>query len=150
MFPSKKGVYEYSREALLERGRRCRRWLRAREEDVIVVVSHAGFLSKAVCGRQFGNGDVRVWEFGREDETGKGGMAEGKTRPVDEDGKGGKEWNGFKEDGWRFVEWKETEDRGGARGLSHGGWADIDDEPFGEEEVRPGAANGDAVPKDSQ
>lgn len=41
---SKKGFYAAQTDALKERSRWVRRWLRSREEDVIVVVSHGDFL----------------------------------------------------------------------------------------------------------
>jgi broad specificity phosphatase PhoE len=56
VWPKKEGLYAYSYESLLERGRVARKWLKARPEQAIAVVSHDGFLRR----------DLRekVWECG--------------------------------------------------------------------------------------
>jgi broad specificity phosphatase PhoE len=62
-FPAKDGLYEFSQAALIKRGIFARRWLKARPEKVIAVVSHAGFLRTGICNRKFDNADFRVFEF---------------------------------------------------------------------------------------
>jgi len=62
-FPTKEGLYEYSEAALIERGIFARRWLKARPEKVIAVISHAGFLRTVICNRKFDNADFRVFNF---------------------------------------------------------------------------------------
>ncbi len=56
-------AYAYNKEAVLARGQDALRELYGRDEDVIVVVSHSGFLRTAVAGRWFGNADYRAFEF---------------------------------------------------------------------------------------
>ncbi|KAH8764634.1 histidine phosphatase superfamily, partial [Hyaloscypha finlandica] len=63
VWPRKEGLYACSYESLLERGRVARKWLKARPEQAIAVVSHDGFLRVGICGRKFGNADFRVFEF---------------------------------------------------------------------------------------
>lgn len=91
-WPSKEGRYAYTLEAVLERGRECRRWLRGREETCIAVVSHSGFLRVGVSNRRFANADFRVFEFAEDDD----GEA-------------------------RLVEWELTERNGGGLGKSEKG-----------------------------
>jgi len=62
-YPAKTGRWAFSREAVLQRGIDCRRWLRSRPENVIAVVSHCGFLRTAVCHSDFANADYRIFEF---------------------------------------------------------------------------------------
>lgn len=47
---------------MLERGRSALADLYKRPEDVIVVVSHSGFMRTAVVGRWFANADYRVFD----------------------------------------------------------------------------------------
>ena len=47
-YPSKTGLYEYSKRGLTERGIVVRKWLRKRPEKVIAVVSHSGFLRVSI------------------------------------------------------------------------------------------------------
>lgn len=70
VFPAKTGLYEYSDAGLARRLVTAKRWLRARPESTVAVVSHAGFLRRAT-GTRFGNADFRVFDFadgGGEDE----------------------------------------------------------------------------------
>jgi broad specificity phosphatase PhoE len=62
-FPSKEGVYEFTQDALLERGRIARKWLANRPEKVITVIGHAGFMRIGICHRKFGNADYRIFNF---------------------------------------------------------------------------------------
>ncbi|KAL5345539.1 hypothetical protein ACLOAV_009289 [Pseudogymnoascus australis] len=64
VFPAKTGLYEFSKEALTRRGEAARRWLRGREEKVIAVVSHAGFLRVGVSYCAYDNADFRIFEGG--------------------------------------------------------------------------------------
>jgi broad specificity phosphatase PhoE len=91
-WPSKEGEYAFTLEAVLERGRECRRWLKGREEKCIAVVSHSGFLRVGVSNRRFANADFRVFDFAEEDD----GEA-------------------------RLVEWEFTERNGGGLGKSEKG-----------------------------
>ncbi|RDW77669.1 hypothetical protein BP6252_05722 [Coleophoma cylindrospora] len=63
VFPAKEGLYEFSMEALTERGLAARRWLKARKEKVIAVVGHDGFMRVGICQKKFGNADFRIFEF---------------------------------------------------------------------------------------
>ena len=72
VWPAKEGLYAFSQEALTERGRVARQWLRERNEDVVVVVSHDGFMRVGICGRKFGNADFRIFKF----EDGGDGLVE--------------------------------------------------------------------------
>jgi hypothetical protein len=63
VWPRKEGLYAYSYESLIERGKAARTWLKARPEKVIAVVSHGGFMRLGICGKRFGNADFRVSEF---------------------------------------------------------------------------------------
>ena len=92
LFPSKTGLFEFSKDGLTKRGIEARRWLKNRPEKVIAVVSHAGFLRVGVSYCQYDNADFRVFEFVDGDE---------------DDAVGG-----------RLVEWKLTEERGGGLGKS--------------------------------
>lgn len=69
-WPAKEGLYEFSDESLIKRGIAAKRWLKNRQEKVIAVVSHAGFLRTAICNRNFGNANFRVFGFedGEEEE----------------------------------------------------------------------------------
>jgi broad specificity phosphatase PhoE len=100
VFPAKEGLYAYSRAALVNRGIECLRWLKARPEKVIAVVTHAAFLRTAVCGQGFANADFRIFEFAEGDEEGR-----------------------------QLVQWKLTEMKGGGLGKSYKGplgWRDYD------------------------
>ena len=91
-YPSKQGLYEFSKEGLTRRGIAARKWLKERPESVIAVVSHAGFLRVGVSYRQYDNADFRIFNF-----------AEGGE---------------FDEVGGKLVEWAMTEERGGGLGKS--------------------------------
>jgi broad specificity phosphatase PhoE len=89
-YPSKKGLYEFSKRGLTQRGIEARKWLRSRPEAVIAVVSHSGFLRVAVSHRMYDNADYRIFDFGEGDD----------------------------EIGGNLIEWKQTESRGGGLGKS--------------------------------
>jgi hypothetical protein len=55
--------YAYSKTAILERGRRAIGHLYSRQEKLIFIVSHSGFLRLGVVGRWFFNSDFRVFQF---------------------------------------------------------------------------------------
>ncbi|KAL2151144.1 hypothetical protein VTH82DRAFT_6242 [Thermothelomyces myriococcoides] len=81
-------AYRYDREAVLARAQSALADLYEQDADVVVVVSHSGFLKTAVAGRWFANADYRIFDFaprdaGREDEP------------------------------YRLVEWESTRGRGG-------------------------------------
>ncbi|KAF2034579.1 phosphoglycerate mutase-like protein [Setomelanomma holmii] len=59
-------IYAFTQKAILARGQSCLKELYARPEQVIAVVSHAGFLRTAVCNRRFVNADWRVFKFNEE------------------------------------------------------------------------------------
>jgi hypothetical protein len=86
VWPAKKGLYEFSQAALVARGVAAKRWLLARPEKVIVVVSHAGFLRTGICNRNFGNADFRVFGFGDKDvKKGDGVDEDAKLQLVESD-----------------------------------------------------------------
>ena len=53
-WPSKEGLYAYSKDGLVNRGIACRKWLKERPEKVIAVVSHSGFLRVGVSSKKYG------------------------------------------------------------------------------------------------
>jgi WD40 repeat protein/broad specificity phosphatase PhoE len=63
VYPAKTGLYAPSKDALTRRGIEARRWLRGRQEIVIAVVSHNGFLWDYVCNTRFGNANCRIFTF---------------------------------------------------------------------------------------
>ena len=63
IWPAKEGIYKYSKEAVEERGKKVKRWLKDREEKVIAVVSHAAFMRAGMYGRRFANADFRIFDF---------------------------------------------------------------------------------------
>lgn len=65
-YPSKTGRWAYTPEAIAQRGSDCRRWLKARPEKVIAVVSHSSFLRIGVSNTKFHTADYRVFGFGDE------------------------------------------------------------------------------------
>jgi len=69
-YPSKTGLYTFSKEALTQRGIEARKWLRNRSEKVIAVVSHSGFLRVGVSYRQYENADFRIFDFAEDEEIG--------------------------------------------------------------------------------
>ncbi|OBT70146.1 hypothetical protein VE03_00373 [Pseudogymnoascus sp. 23342-1-I1] len=107
-FPAKTGLYEFSKEGLTRRGEAARRWLRAREEKVVAVVSHAGFLRVGVSYCAYDNADFRIFEFAEGEEEGGG----------------------------RLVEWALTEERGGGLGKSEKGVFGWETQRFPEEKER--------------
>ena len=77
--------YAYSKSAVLARAQEALKEIYEREDlDVVVVVSHSGFLRTGVAGVWFGNADYRVFDFG-----------------------------GEKEGRFKLVEWEMTKGRGG-------------------------------------
>jgi hypothetical protein len=50
-YPTKTGIYTFSKEGLTQRGIAAKKWLRSRPEKVIAVVSHSGFLRVGVSVR---------------------------------------------------------------------------------------------------
>ncbi|KAK3901294.1 histidine phosphatase superfamily [Staphylotrichum tortipilum] len=89
-------AYAYDKQAVLARGQDALRELYGRDEDVVVVVSHSGFLRTCVAGKWFGNADYRGFEFEEregdgegnfrlveiEETRGKGGMGKSKEGEV--------------------------------------------------------------------
>jgi broad specificity phosphatase PhoE len=68
-YPQKTGRWAFSKTAALQRGVDCRRWLKARPEKVIVVVSHSAFLRICVSEyKQYHNADYRVFEFAEDSD----------------------------------------------------------------------------------
>ncbi|KAH6615879.1 histidine phosphatase superfamily [Chaetomium sp. MPI-SDFR-AT-0129] len=92
IFPDKTSpeasAYHYNKAAVLARGQAVLKDLYNRWEDIVVVVSHSGFLRTAVAGRWFANADYRVFDF--ESREGKG-----------------------EEEPYRLVEWEMTRGKGG-------------------------------------
>ena len=98
--------YAFTRPAVLARGQAVLRELRARDDlDVVVVVSHSGFLRSAVAvGRWFQNADWRVFDFESDgDAAGEVGLVEWEVSR----GKGG--MGRSREDGPHGVCWPEEE-----------------------------------------
>jgi hypothetical protein len=89
VWPRKEGLYAYLYESLLERGRVARKWLEARPEKAIAVVSHDGFLRVGICGRKFGNAHFRIFEF----DEGLRGRGAGVGRM----GEYGEKWRGIRD-----------------------------------------------------
>ena len=89
-YPSKTGLYEYSKRGLTERGIEARKWLRSRPEKVIAVVSHSGFLRVGVSYKKYENADFRIFDF----------------------------TEGHEEIGGRLIEWELTDLNGGGLGKS--------------------------------
>ncbi|KAK4247511.1 histidine phosphatase superfamily [Corynascus novoguineensis] len=81
-------AYRYKKGAVLARGQSALADLYERAEDVVIVVSHSGFLRTAVAGRWFANADYRVFDF------------------VSREGKD-------EEEPYRLVEWDLTRGKGG-------------------------------------
>lgn len=110
-FPSKAGLYEFSKRGLTERGIVARKWLRSRPEKVIAVVSHSGFLRVGVSYKKYENADFRIFDFA----------------------------DGHDEIGGILEEWEMTESNGGGLGKSPLGYfpmgpADYPPEPVAEVE----------------
>jgi hypothetical protein len=103
IFPSKTGIYEFSQEALLQRGEFGRKWLRNRPEKVIAVVGHAGFLRIGLCHRKFGNADYRVFGFADENTNGECELRELENAGVLGGGRGISEKGEF---GWELHDFK--------------------------------------------
>ncbi|KAF2842729.1 hypothetical protein M501DRAFT_1012129 [Patellaria atrata CBS 101060] len=125
LYPAKTGPFAFTRRAILARGHDALSALSTREEKVIAVVSHSGFLRTAVAGMWFRNGDFRVFEF--ED----GGVGLGEVR----------DWKA----GRGLRESEETRERGGGLGGSRKEPAGIERMDFPEEGVGERAGDEPAV-----
>ncbi len=68
IYPANTGLYEFSKNGLIQRGIEARKWLYNRPEKVLAVVSHAGFLRTSLCHKMFDNADFRIFDFGDADE----------------------------------------------------------------------------------
>lgn len=93
IYPAKTGLYEFSKCGLTQRGIEVRKWLRSRDEKVIAVVSHSGFLRVGVSYRHYQNADFRIFDFADGNDT----------------------------IGGKLVEWEMTESKGGGLGKSQKG-----------------------------
>lgn len=116
LYPSKTGLYEYSKDAIIKRGIAAREWLRRRPEKVIAVVSHSGFLRVGMSYRKYFNADFRIFDFAEGDHS----------------------------TGGKLIEWKFTEEKGGGLGKSpHGiaGWESLKVEHQIELGIKPVAEN---------
>lgn len=113
VYPSKTGLYEFSKEAITRRGIAARAWLRQRPEKVIAVVAHSGFLRVGMSYRKYYNADFRIFDFGDGDE----------------------------DIGGKLVEWELTESKGGGLGKSPKGIAGWETQKFPDQivEVEEGA-----------
>ena len=100
VWPAKEGLYDYSKEAIEERGRTVKKWLKSRKEKVIAVVSHAAFMRAGLCGKRFANADFRVFDF----------VEDGEDEGNDE------------ESGLRLKEWELTDRAGGLGRSPTGAW----------------------------
>ncbi|ESZ98262.1 hypothetical protein SBOR_1358 [Sclerotinia borealis F-4128] len=90
LFPAKSGLYEFSKDALIERGIVAKKWLQQRPEKVIAVVSHSAFLLTCISYKRYANADYRIFDFA----------------------------NGDGQKSAELVEWELTESRGGGLGKS--------------------------------
>ena len=90
LWPAKEGLYAFDHDSVLERGKQARRWLKARPEKVIAVVTHSRFLRTSVVSSRFANADYRIYDFNEKDESGDA----------------------------LLVQWVATESRGGGMGKS--------------------------------
>ena len=109
IYPSKSGLYAFTRTATLARGQFVLKSLSDRPESVIAVVSHSGFLRTAVSQRHFANADYRIFEF-----------------EVTEGGDSGLN---------RLREIERTEENGGGMGWSYKGRAKIEEGDFPPQEA---------------
>jgi len=66
-FPAKTGIYAYTQKAVVERGAIAKRWLKARDEKVIAVVTHSAFLRTSVVYRRYANADYRIFDSQNDD-----------------------------------------------------------------------------------
>jgi hypothetical protein len=97
-------VSKIDKEALIQRGIIAKRWLKARPEKVIAVVSHASFMRTVICNRKLDNADFRVFEF-----------------------EGGEE---KENEGPRLVESEMTASTGGGMGRSYDGYFSWEENDF--------------------
>lgn len=86
VFPDKSSeqakAYAYSRQALVARAQTVLAELHGRPEDVVLVVSHSAFLSRAVAGTMFGNADYRIFSFAEDAETAESAETAASTAPL--------------------------------------------------------------------
>ncbi|OBT50676.1 hypothetical protein VE04_08705, partial [Pseudogymnoascus sp. 24MN13] len=68
LYPSKTGLYEFSKEGITRRAIEVRKWLRDRPEKVIAVVSHSGFMRVGLSYRRYAHADFRAFRFSNGDE----------------------------------------------------------------------------------
>lgn len=101
IWPAKEGLYEFSPEALVQRGLDARRWLKGRKGKVIAVVSHGGFLRVGLCGKKFENADFRV--FGFEDGDGTRLVEQELTKPRGGMGKSPEGDFGWEENDFKYM-----------------------------------------------
>ena len=66
LYPEKKGIYRSTEEAYLERAAFAKQWMFERPEDYIIVMTHSGFLKRAVGGPRLENVEYKLFDF---DET---------------------------------------------------------------------------------
>ncbi|KAF2222338.1 histidine phosphatase superfamily [Elsinoe ampelina] len=88
-FKGTETVYAFTREKVVERGQMVLRDLYKREEGVVAVVSHSGFLRAAVSRRHYANADYRIFTFEEWDGEGEVRLRESKMT----EGKGGMGWS---------------------------------------------------------
>lgn len=69
VYPRKSGLYEANEEAYAKRSLTVRKWLYNCPEKCVLVVTHAGFLSKMVGGQRFQNVEYRVYKFDTDSES---------------------------------------------------------------------------------
>ena len=69
IFPDKTSdaasLYHFTRDAILSRGQVALKSVYERTEKWIIVMSHSGFLRTGCTGRQYGNGDYRIFDFAK-------------------------------------------------------------------------------------
>jgi hypothetical protein len=130
-YPQKIGPYAFSKRAVLERGQACLVALAQREEKVVAVVSHYGFLRTATSNSRFWNAEYRIFEvvdMGEESIKGDGASAgAADTWALDE--------NGQLKGRWIMKEWEETEQKGGGMGWSGKGKMGVNDGDFPEDGI---------------
>jgi hypothetical protein len=135
-YPSKEGLYAYSKSGLRNRGLEARylspslyltpsdsaqyvnvnsKWLHSRPEKVIAVVSHSGFLRVGVSARKYDNADFRVFDFQSSDEARVGSPS----------------LDGVRVKEYELIEWELTEKKGGGLGRSPKGvYKEGDDDDY--------------------
>ncbi|KAF2759228.1 hypothetical protein EJ05DRAFT_475447 [Pseudovirgaria hyperparasitica] len=107
-------LYVFTRAGVLARGQAALAALYSRPEKVIAVVSHSAFLRTSVSQSHYMNADYRIFEYTL--DSGKNGE-------------------------FKLKQWVETEEKGGALGLSRKGLQEIKPTDF------PNKAKGEDVPQ---